>query len=50
MTDSRGGRPGPPVSNKPTVPVDVKQHFNQLVSPEFRCCVKVEVAVLGFPF
>ena len=49
LCESRGGRPGLPVPNKPTVPVDVKQHFNQLESPEFRSCVTVEVAVLGFP-
>ena len=30
LCESRGGRPGLPVPNKPTVSVDVKQHFNQL--------------------
>ena len=30
LCESRGGRPGLPVLNKPTVSVDVKQHFNQL--------------------
>ena len=29
LCESRGGRPGLPVPNKPTVSVDVKQHFNQ---------------------
>ena len=28
LCESRGGRPGFPVPNKPTVSVDVKQHFN----------------------
>jgi len=28
VCESRGGRPGFPVPNKPTVSVDVKQHFN----------------------
>ena len=27
LYESRGGRPGLPVPNKPTVPADVKQHF-----------------------
>ena len=32
LCESRGGRPGLPVLNKPTVTsVDVKQHFNQRV-------------------
>ena len=35
-----------PVPNKPTVSVDVKRHFNQPHSSEFRSCVKVEVDVL----
>ena len=30
MCESRGGRPGLPVPNKPTVPVDVKQHSTNL--------------------
>ena len=29
LCESRGGRPGLPDPNKPTVSVDVKQHFNQ---------------------
>ena len=29
LCESRGGRPGLPVPNKPTVSVDIKQHFNQ---------------------
>ena len=29
LCESRGGRPGRPVPTKPTVSVDVKQHFNQ---------------------
>ena len=29
LCESRGGRPRLPVPNKPTVSVDVKQHFNQ---------------------
>ena len=33
LCESRGGRPGLPVSNKPTVSVDVKQHVNQLHHP-----------------
>ena len=40
MCESRGGRPGLPVANKPTVSVDVT---------EVRRCVKVEVAVRGSP-
>ena len=28
MCESRGGRPGLPVPNKPTVSVDVKQNLN----------------------
>ena len=28
LCESRGGRPWAPVPNKPTVSVDVKQHFN----------------------
>ena len=28
LCESRGGRPGLPSPNKPTVSVDVKQHFN----------------------
>ena len=27
-----GGRPGPPFLNKPKVSVDVKEHFNNLLS------------------
>ena len=44
------GHPGLPVPNKPAVSVDVKQHFNSnyTTGTEFRSCVKVEVAVLGF--
>ena len=37
LCESRGGRPGLPVPNKPTVSVDVKQHFNNnrvVPSPE----------------
>ena len=33
LCESRGGRPGPPVPHKPTVSVDVKQHFNNKLSP-----------------
>ena len=29
LCENRGGRPGLPFPNKPTVSVDVKQHFNQ---------------------
>ena len=29
LCGSRGGRPGLPVPNKPSVSVDVKQHFNK---------------------
>ena len=29
LCESRGGHPGLPVPKKPTVSVDVKQHFNQ---------------------
>ena len=29
LCQNRGGRPGLPVPNKPTVSVDVKQHFNK---------------------
>ena len=38
-----------PVPYKPTVSVDVKQHFNNnyTTGTELRNCVKVEVAVLG---
>ena len=42
-------RPYEPVPNKPTVSVDVKQHFNNPTRSELRNCVKVEVAVLGSP-
>ena len=39
-----------PVPNKPTVSVDVKQHFNNSrPSAELRSCVKVEVVVLSSP-
>ena len=42
-----------PVPNKPTVSVDVKQHFNIIQNStgysELRSCVKAEVAVLGSP-
>ena len=31
LCQSRGGRPGLPVPNKPTVSADVKQHFNQAI-------------------
>ena len=30
LCESRGGRPGLPVPNKPTVSVDVKQHYPSL--------------------
>ena len=33
LCESGGGRPGLPVPNKPTVYVDVKQHFNQPTFP-----------------
>ena len=41
LCESRGGRPGRPVPNKPTVSVDVKQNFNisilaSLPSPSVR--------------
>ena len=40
-----------PVSNKPTVSVDVKrQHSTRRASSEPRICVKVEVDVLGSPY
>ena len=39
---------GPTVRNKPTVSVDVKQHFNQHQA-ELRSCVTVEVAAVGSP-
>ena len=48
LCESRGGRPGLPVPNKPAVSVDVKQQIT-VVSQELRSCVKVEVAVLGSP-
>ena len=36
------------LSYKPTVSVDVKQHFNISIDyTELRSCVKVEVAILG---
>ena len=48
LCESRGGRPGLPVPNKPTVSVDVKQHLKKNVkNTELRSCTKVEVAVLG---
>ena len=31
LRESRGGRPGLPVPYKPTVSVDVKQHFNLIL-------------------
>ena len=46
LYQSRGGRPGLPVTNKPTVSVDVKEHSTNHDS-EIRSCVKVEVDVLG---
>ena len=50
LCGSRGGRPGLPKPNKPTVSVDVKQHSaNRLPPSELRSCVKVEVAVQGSP-
>ena len=51
LCESRGGRPGLRVPNKPTVSVDVKQHStNQKdLCSELRSCVKVEVVVLGSP-
>ena len=51
LCEGRGGRPGLPVPNKPTVFVDVKPHFNRTSrrGSEFRSCVKVEVTVLGSP-
>ena len=51
LCESRGGRPGLPASNKPTASVDVKQHFNNNVSPKSSgaASVKVEVTVLGSP-
>ena len=39
--ESRGGRPSTGVSNKPTVSVDVKQHFNQATKPAPGCCCSV---------
>ena len=36
-----------PVPDKPTLSVDVKQHFS--FNPELRSCVNVEVDVLGSP-
>ena len=38
LCEGRGGRPGFPVPNKPTVSVDVKQHFNHIF----------DVAVISF--
>ena len=37
------------LSHKPTVSVDVKQHFNISIDymTELRSCVKIEIAVLG---
>ena len=34
LCESGGGRPGLPVPNKPTVSVDVKQHFNGMSSAD----------------
>ena len=31
LCESEGGHPGHPVPNKPTVSVDVKQHFNHIM-------------------
>ena len=45
VTQNRGGRPGPPVPNKATVFVDVKQHFNH--EHQELCETTVEVDVLG---
>ena len=40
LCESRGGRPGLPVPNKPTVSVAVKQHFNQqIVGQKGKKCV-----------
>ena len=51
LCESRGGLPGLPVPNKPTVSVDVKRHFNHphFSCPELKDCVKVKMAVLGSP-
>ena len=49
LCESRGGRRGLPVLNKPTVSVDVKQLCIICLSTELRSCVKVEMAVVGSP-
>ena len=51
MCESRGGRPGLPVPNSPYGLCGRKATQIELerLSSELRACVKVEVAVLGFP-
>ena len=48
LCESRGGRPGLPVPNKPYGLCGRKATLNYRIS-ELRSCVKVEVAVLGSP-
>ena len=51
LCESRGGRPGVPVPNSPYGLCGRKATLKKkkLYKTELRSCVKVEVAVLGFP-
>ena len=50
VCESRGGRPGLPVPDKPDGFCGRKATFKkEATASELRSCVKVEVAVLGYP-
>ena len=49
VCESRGGRPELTVPNSPNGFCELDATFEKDVKSELRSCVKVEVAVLGFP-